>query len=66
MNLERFRRNKIIVLNQQSMANQAARAMEDNHIGAVLVSAPKGLAGIVTHRDLALAVLGGDPDPESS
>jgi len=66
MNLERFRRNKIIVLNQQSMANQAARAMEDNHIGAVLVSAPKGLAGIVTDRDLALAVLGGDLDPESS
>jgi len=32
----------------------------------VLVSAPKGLAGIVTDRDLALAVLGGDLDPDSS
>lgn len=46
------------------MAYQAARAMEDNHIGAVLVSAPQGLAGIVTDRDLALAVLGGDLDPD--
>lgn len=63
MNLERFRRNKLIVLNQDSMAYQAARAMEDNHIGAVLVSGPEGLAGIVTDRDLALAVLGGDLDP---
>lgn len=63
MNLERFRRNKMIVLNQQSLAYQAARAMEDNHIGAVLVSGPQGLAGIVTDRDLALAVLGGDHDP---
>lgn len=63
MNLERFRRNKMIVLNQQSMAYQAARAMEDNHIGAVLVSGPQGLAGIVTDRDLALVVLGGDLDP---
>jgi uncharacterized protein (DUF2267 family) len=60
MNLERFRRNKMIVLNQQSMAYQAARAMEDNHIGAVLVSGPQGLTGIVTDRDLALALLGGD------
>lgn len=66
MNLERFRRNKIIVLNQQSMAYQAARAMEDNHIGAVLVSSPQGLAGIVTDRDLALAVLGGDLDLDTT
>jgi uncharacterized protein (DUF2267 family) len=66
MNLERFRRNKMIVLNQQSMAYQAARAMEDNHIGAVLVSSPQGLAGIVTDRDLALAVLGGDLDPDTT
>lgn len=66
MNLERFRRNKMIVLNQESLAYQAARAMEDNHIGAVLVSGPQGLAGIVTDRDLALAVLGGDLDPDNT
>lgn len=66
MNLERFRRNKLIVLKQSAMAYQAARAMEDNHIGAVLVSGPIGLAGIVTDRDLALAVLGGDLDPDTA
>jgi CBS domain-containing protein/uncharacterized protein (DUF2267 family) len=66
MNLERFRRNRMIVLNRESMAYQAARAMEDNHIGAVLVSGPQGLAGIVTDRDLALAVLGGDLDPDNT
>ena len=66
MDLERFRRNKMIVLNQQSMSYQAARAMEDNHIGAVLVSSPQGLAGMVTDRDLALAVLGGDLDPDTT
>lgn len=66
MNLERFRRNKMIVLNRQSMAYQAARAMEDNHIGAVLVSGSEGLAGVVTDRDLALAVLGGDLDPDNT
>lgn len=66
MNLERFRRNRMIVLNRESMVYQAARAMEDNHIGAVLVSGPQGLAGIVTDRDLALAVLGGDLDPDNT
>jgi uncharacterized protein (DUF2267 family)/predicted transcriptional regulator len=48
------------------MAYQAARAMADNHIGSVLVGGPKGLVGMVTDRDLALAVLGGDLDPKKT
>lgn len=66
MSLERFRRTKLVTLNRQSKAYQAARAMADNHIGAVLVSDPKGLAGVVTDRDLALAVLGHGLDPTST
>jgi len=66
MSLERFRRAKMIVLNERSLAYQAARAMEDNHIGSVLVTGPRGLAGVVTDRDLALAVLGGDLDPDEA
>lgn len=66
MSLDRFRRTKLVTLNRQSKAYQAARAMADNHIGAVLVSDPKGLAGIVTDRDLALAVLGHGLDPTST
>jgi uncharacterized protein (DUF2267 family) len=54
----------MVVLKRGSLAYQAARAMADNHIGAVLVSGPPGLAGILTDRDLALAVLGGDLDPK--
>jgi CBS domain-containing protein/uncharacterized protein (DUF2267 family) len=66
MSLERFRRTKLVTLNRQSKAYQAARAMADNHIGAVLVSDAKGLAGIVTDRDLALAVLAHGLDPTST
>lgn len=66
MSLERFRRSKLVILSRNERAYQAARAMTDNHIGAVLVSDPKGLAGIVTDRDLALAVLGGDLDPKTT
>ncbi len=54
------------MLSQRALAYQAARAMADNHIGAVLVSQASGLAGIVTDRDLALAVLGGGLDPKTT
>jgi hypothetical protein len=37
----------MVVLNRRSTPCQAARAMEDNHIGAVLVSEPPELVGIV-------------------
>jgi CBS domain-containing protein/uncharacterized protein (DUF2267 family) len=66
MSLERFRRTRMVVLTRHSMAYQAARAMADNHIGSVLVSAPQGLAGMITDRDLALGVLGGDLDPKTT
>jgi CBS domain-containing protein/uncharacterized protein (DUF2267 family) len=66
MSLERFRRARMIVLTSRATAYQAARAMADNHIGSVLVSEAGGIAGIVTDRDLALAVLGGDLDPKTT
>lgn len=66
MSLERFRRTRMVVLSRRSTVYQAARAMEDNHIGAVLVSDQPGLAGIVTDRDLALAVIGGKLHPQST
>ncbi|WP_348640567.1 CBS domain-containing protein [Chelativorans sp. Marseille-P2723] len=66
MSLERFRRTRMVILNASSTAYQAARAMADNHIGAVLVSDQRGIAGIVTDRDLALAVLGSDLHPKTT
>ena len=66
MSLEHFRRTKLVILSRNERAYQAARAMADNHVGAVLVTDQKGLAGIVTDRDLALAVLGGDLDPKTT
>ena len=66
MSLERFRRTRMVVLTRRSTAYQAARAMADNHIGAVLVSDPPGIVGIITDRDLALAVLGGGLDARTT
>ncbi len=66
MSLDRFRRTRMVILGRQATTYQAARAMADNHIGAILVSQPQGLAGILTDRDLALGVLGGDLDPKTT
>lgn len=63
MSLEPFRRTRMVILSRQAKIYQAARAMADNHIGAVLVTGPNGLEGIVTDRDLALAGIGGGHDP---
>src|SRR4051812_43227307 len=65
MCLERFRRTRMVVLNRGATAYQA-QAMEDNHIGAVLVSEPPRVVGIITDRDLALAVLGGGLDAKTT
>ncbi len=66
MSLERFLRSKMVVLGRQDLTYQAARAMADNHIGSILVTDRQGPAGIITDRDLALAVLGGDLDPKTT
>lgn len=66
MSLERYRRPRLIVLHPSATAYEAARAMADNHVGAVLVGEEGHLAGIVTDRDLALDVVGADYDPRST
>ncbi len=62
MSLERFRRPRMIVLHPHSTVYEAARAMADNHVGAVLVAEQQCVVGIVTDRDLALEVIAGELD----
>ena len=54
---------KLVILHRSATAYEAARAMKDNHVGAVLVADHGHLAGIVTDRDLALAIARADFDP---
>jgi CBS domain-containing protein/uncharacterized protein (DUF2267 family) len=63
MSLEGFRRSKLVVLDATTTAYDAARAMIDNHVGAVLVAYQRTVTGIVTDRDLATKVVGRDRDP---
>jgi CBS domain-containing protein/uncharacterized protein (DUF2267 family) len=67
MSLEAYRRPRMIVLSMRSTAYEAARAMVDNHVGAVLVhGGEQPIAGIVTDRDIALEVVAGDLDGRST
>lgn len=62
MALRWYRRPRMVVLNPDSSVRDAARAIEHNGIGAVVVQDRGRVAGIVTDRDLAVRVLGSARD----
>jgi CBS domain-containing protein len=66
MSLERYRRSRLVVLRPGASAYEAARAMADNHIGAVLIAEDQHLSGIATDRDVALDVVGGGLPPQAT
>jgi CBS domain-containing protein len=48
----------MVVLNANSSVLEAARAIEQNNIGAVVVQKDGRVVGLVTDRDLAVRVIG--------
>lgn len=62
MSLRWYRRPRMVVLNPDSSVRDAARAIEHNRIGAVVVQDQGRVVGIVTDRDLAVRVLGSARD----
>lgn len=63
MSLEKFLQTRLVVQTPTTRLYDAARAMEDNHVGAVLVHDGRSLVGIVTDRDLGVRAFGYDLDP---
>lgn len=49
---------RMVVLTPETTVYDAARALEANHIGVIVVSDGNGVSGIVTDRDIALRVTG--------
>lgn len=66
MPLYLYRRPRMVVLNSTSSVLDAARAIEQNRIGAVVVQDRGRLVGIVTDRDLAIRVLGQSLDAKTT
>jgi CBS domain-containing protein/uncharacterized protein (DUF2267 family) len=62
MSLTKYTQGRRVVLPPRSTIYEASRAMADNHVGAVIVHNGEEVVGMVTDRDLALAVAD-DEDP---
>lgn len=60
MSLRWYRRPRLVVLNPNSSVLDAARAIEQNRIGAVVVQDRGRVVGVVTDRDLTVRAL--DPN----
>jgi len=58
MSLKWYRRPRLVVLNTDTTALDAARAIENNSIGSVVVQDEGRVVGIVTDRDIAIRVTG--------
>lgn len=58
MSLKWYRMPRMVVLKPSHSVLEAARAIEKNNIGAVIVQDDKRVVGLVTDRDLAVRVLG--------
>lgn len=66
MSLKHYQRPRLVALNPRTPVLEAARAIESNNIGAVIVVDKGSVAGIVTDRDLALRVLARGLDPTTT
>lgn len=66
MSLRWYLRPRLVALNPDTPVLDAARAIENNNIGAVVVQDGGHVAGIVTDRDLALRVVGRGLDPKTT
>lgn len=64
MSLRWYRRPRLVVLRPDRPILEAARALERNRIGAVVVQYQGRVVGIITDRDLAVRALGRERDPE--
>jgi uncharacterized protein (DUF2267 family) len=66
MSLHEYTWPRLVVLAPNRSALEAARALENNNIGAIVVQHEREVIGIVTDRDLAVRVVGQGRDPRET
>lgn len=66
MSLKWYLRPRLVALNSGTSVLEAARAIENNNIGAVVVQDRGRVVGIVTDRDLTVRVVGRSLDPRTT
>jgi CBS domain-containing protein/uncharacterized protein (DUF2267 family) len=63
MSLERYRLDRVVIQSPKTRVYDAARAMESNHIGLIVVADHGRVVGVITDRDIALRVVSFQLDP---
>jgi CBS domain-containing protein/uncharacterized protein (DUF2267 family) len=66
MSLRTYEWPRLVVLKPNANVLEAARALENNDVGAIVVQHEGRIAGIVTDRDLAVRVLARGLDPRET
>jgi CBS domain-containing protein len=66
MSLKWYLRPRLVALSPGSSVLEAARAIENNNIGALVVQDRGQVVGIVTDRDLTVRVVGRALDPKTT
>lgn len=66
MSLKWYVRPRLVILNSKASVIEAARALEHNNIGVVLVQDKGQAVGIVTDRDIAVRAVGHGRDPSNT
>lgn len=66
MSLRWYRTPKLVVFDPSAPVRDVGRAIEGNHIGAIVVQEQGRVIGIVTDRDLAIRVVGAGLDPKAT
>ncbi|HET7674606.1 MAG TPA: CBS domain-containing protein [Gammaproteobacteria bacterium] len=66
MSLRWYKRRRLVVLKPDTPVLEAARAIESNRIGAIVVQDKGRVVGIVTDRDLAVRALGRGLDAQTT
>jgi len=66
MSLRWYRTPKLVVFGPEAPVRDVARAIESNHIGAIVVQDQGRVVGMVTDRDLTIRVVGAGLDPTTT
>lgn len=66
MSLRQYCDHRVLILSSDTSAYDAARALEANHVGSIIVQDSGQVRGIVTDRDVALRVVGRRLPPEQT
>lgn len=66
MSLRTYRWPRLVILKPNTTVLEAARALDNNQVGAVIVQHEGRVAGIVTDRDLTVRVIGQELDPRTT